>query len=421
MLFISAFLLLTCGIVANGFRTVDMQAFRLFQADSQALVERKTVDVAATRRMEPGAGFLRRSTEFAERRLAGSTDWWATADSELYRSQFGLQGLVATVAQRVSPLPPAETCRILEGVTGALLALGLAVYLRDVRAHGGSAAGWLGLAFLLFAPALILGGRNLYWVPITQLAPMIVAHRCYFAGRSATPPNGQVAIWVGAAVFLKCLCGYEFITGILLSTVVVVMAAVVAGRLRGFSRVTRALVVVSLAGLCGFALAMLLHWIYIRALTGSAEAAFGSIFGRAVSHIAATDSGGAPVKYQAGLTGVVLMVTKYLSLPGVFLGMNVPFGEKRYELVSMSFAGVAACLGIVTGTILALTRDWRRACGALAVLLAGLGCAISWLLCAHGHALNHFHLDSMAFLPFLASVPLSLALLLGEGLEKPGS
>jgi hypothetical protein len=39
---------------------------------------------------------------------------------------------------------------------------------------------------------------------------------------------------------------------------------------------------------------------------------------------------------------------------------------------------------------------------------AGLLASLSWLIAARGHALHHFHLNSMAFLPLILSFPLAL-------------
>jgi hypothetical protein len=115
-----------------------------------------------------------------------------------------------------------------------------------------------------------------------------------------------------------------------------------------------------------------------------------------------------PEKYQHGVVGLVLMIIKYLTLPGVFLGAEVSMGEGSYILLSASFVGMFVFVVLTAFAGCRSLSDWRKFCGPVVVVSLGLLASVSWLVAARGHALHHFHLNSMAFLPLILSFPLAL-------------
>lgn len=402
------FLLLFANFRFNVFCTVPQEAFRVFQADSQALAEQKLFEIAASGKLDPARGFLVRSKEMEKQRLAGAYPEATPQDGAIYRSQFGLQGLLGSLVQWVLRTPAPVTISLLEtlmalGTAGVLVAL---LHVLQKR-HGLLVSGVAAVPFL-FNPTLVLAGRNLYWILPFIMLPLVATWMLY-ESRGIQKSTLRLAFpLVAVLVMVKCLCGYEYITCLCLGPAVALTAVWAAGGFRDFPAFFKHCAILFAAACLGFAVAIVLHFVFVWWAVGSLPDAVASIFARATQHIAATESQAAPLKYQHGVVGFVLMIIKYLTFPGVFVGAQVPFGEFNYNLLSASFAGMFLFGFLFSLSRVRTLRDWPLAAGPLLVITAGLLASVSWLVAARGHSLNHFHLNSMAFLPLILSFPLSL-------------
>ena len=345
----------------------------------------------------------------------GALDPMVRATGEDYTSQAGLHGMVMALVS-----PGASLYQPLRLVTALLLAAVLATaVIACWRAWGGRAATVLG-ALLFTSPWLNAFGASAYWQLWTFLLPMLVPMLVWprlGTGRAKWIRGGLL---IGGLVFLKSLCGYEFI-----STLVLGVAGVVAFhefRDRFDRRLLVRLVAAMAAAVAGFVAAMGVHAVQLRVRFGDISALGGAAGDRTfwptklevIAPRVQAKAGplGRWLLEQNEVVGVWLFRMRYfLSDPAVALPAPRAFG-----LGPLPFE-VPIYLFVVAYAVLA----WRafRGKGADADLqrklsvAAGLSLmgAMSWLVLAYGHMIVHFHIDAIVFyLPFLPLVFAMIAL-----------
>ena len=408
LLLIVIFLMLFANIRFNVLHTVSQNKFLVYQADSQALAEQKILEVDSEGRIDAARGFLVKSAEMEKLRLSGKFPEGAPPDGAIYRSQFGLQGFVGSLLARILPVSPAQVVHVYESLMAAGTAGVLVLLLAGLMRSRGMLVTVVATLPFLFNPILVSVGRNLYWALPLIMLPLVVVWRIYEA-HGIQGSRLHVGIFaVAGLVFLKCLCGYEYITCLCLAPAVALTVVWAAYDFENTGRFIRHAAILFLAACIGFAAAMIFHFVFVWWAVGDFQAAIDSILARATQHIAATGSQGAPIKYQHGIIGLVLMIIKYLTLPGIFLGAEVSVGDGSYNLISASFVGMFLFVIFLSVTRMKSLSEWRLWAGPALVVTAGLLASISWLIAARGHSLNHFHLNSMAFLPLILSFPLAL-------------
>ncbi|MGY1804702.1 hypothetical protein ACI78T_15585 [Blastococcus sp. SYSU D00922] len=326
-----------------------------------------------------------------------------------YSSQFGLQGMVMTW---LSPGDAYyEAMRLTTSLlTGAVFATAVvAVW----RAWGGRAA--VVLSALLATSFWTNGfGASTYWQLWTMLLPTLVPLLVWprlGAGRRKWLKGGAL---IALLVFLKCLCGYEYISTVLLGVAAAVGYHEFRGRLdRGlFAR----LVLAMSAGLVGFAAAVAVHVAQLLSVYGNASAIRDRILERTVSPGDVSVVFAWAREQQDPLWGWLVQgdnllglwafqMTRYLTSPGVSLPApeSTGFGPSPYGVPIWAFVVVFVLLTIqaVRG------RQEDAAVQRRLAVAAGLGLlgALSWLVLAYGHMIYHAHIDSIVFcLPFLPLV-----------------
>ncbi len=414
-LWTAAFVLLTANFRSDCFRTVPKDRFENFQADSQALVDQKVMEVSSRGNLDIKRGFLVKSKEMERARIDSVFPAVMPADGEIYRSQFGLQGLMVSLLQWIFRLPATATLEIAETLMAAATAAVVIWLAIGLASHAGPGAAMVAVFLLGFSPPLVSGARNLYWAVPLMVLPLVATWSLYRMREFDALTLRRAVIVVGALVFLKCLCGYEYLSTLTLTPAValtVVWASRGFANPRGFILHSATLFFVACVA---FVCAAAVHFLFILWAVGSFDVAVASIAERAASHISGANATDAPLKYQHGIAGMVLMIIKYLTFDAFFVGARVNVGEGSYGLISISFVGV-----LVTAVLVALgasSHGVRRSVGMVAVVLAALIASVSWIIAARGHALHHFHVDSLAFLPLVFALPLAL---FGTGAAQSG-
>lgn len=173
-----------------------------------------------------------------------------------YKAQFGLHGAVFTQLSRYIGI---GTMHLFCAFSFAVAAM-LVVYL-VFRQYGQLFAGVFYGVFLL-SPWITNFARNLYWVEFTWFIPMAVGLFC------AWKIDSKKCRWLCyAAAFLalliKSLCGYEYISTIMMGLIQFLLAdlaaAVVQKEPKKAAVLFRAILGLGLAALAGFAVALLCH------------------------------------------------------------------------------------------------------------------------------------------------------------------
>jgi hypothetical protein len=356
-----------------------------FQADSDLLVRNEMLN--------PGDGIFP-----------------ALGGTELeYLSQVGLQGLVLNW---VSPGDQFyDLLRLITAMlTGAVLAT--AVFAAR-RAWGNRAAGVL---FVLLALSFWTNGfgASTYWQLWTFLLPILVPLLMWPRlgdGRRKWLRGGALIAFL---VFVKCLCGYEFISTLLLGVAAAVGYHEFRGRID--RRLLGRLVLAMSAGLAGFLAALGLHVALLMARIGDASAVKDRVLERTVSPDGIAGVLADARAEQDPLWGWLVQgdstiglwayqFVHYLTDPAIALPARpfAGFGPTAYTVPIWAFIAVFLLLAAQAYR----GRQEDAAVQRRLALAAGLGLlgALSWLVLAYGHMINHTHIDAIVFyLPFLPLV-----------------
>lgn len=181
-----------------------------------------------------------------------------------YPSQIGMQGRVLRNLVRLFPYNSAVTwSHLLTAVAMAFVAVFI-LFLLNKKFGVGMVLVWGGV--FLLSPWIVQFARNLYWVEFTWFLPMAFGLLCsVYADRKKIV--GISCIGVLLSVFLKSTCGYEYITTVMMGSILFLMADAGTALLTDkkiFSKIFKRILLVAIAALLGFLAAVCIH-AYIRA------------------------------------------------------------------------------------------------------------------------------------------------------------
>jgi len=307
------------------------------------------------------------------------------AHVEAYSSQFGLQGLAVKAYSSVSPFKPDTDLVLLRGTAAVALAVVMVWIVISLSAFGRTAAVLFG-ACLFLSPWLTAFARNLYWVTALWFLPLAVsAHYCarVVNGRTGVVQAAvQATPWLFLAVTIKSLCGYEYLTAILLSAAI--PWAMAATRLAPDTRsMAAAAAFTSTSMVAGFVAAVCIHAAH-SGLDVILERAAQRTYGAGSDPIRLLDAFGVIAIYlksplhMAGLTAMAPMSVGGLLAAGALVWTSAG-GKRRSDLDAWA---VAAALGIVS--------------------------SLSWHVAAQNHSTVHTHLNHVLWwlsaLPFIVGL-----------------
>lgn len=359
----------------------------------------------------------------------GPLAFWRDGGWANYTSQFGLTGVLLGAAQRATGATPERVMVAANLAFGLATAALLAAFFASVAARVGPLAGHVGVVLAACSPPLLAFAPSVYWATPMLLTPFVLAWLAYpWAGRSAAR-FALLLAGVGGLVCLKCLCGYEYVTSVVLAPVAAVVyhRAAVGDGVRKWLLPAVAVVGV---GLLGFAAAILLHASQLAAYTGGNG--FDVIRERAANRTSVPDGEAQDAKryplrapelafVPEGLRRPVRGFVSYFYQPA--FASPQTWGPARFAvpLWAVSAAAVAVLAGLWR------VRQQSPAAAALAPAAAvGFAASVSWQVMALNHMYHHGHLNLIVFcVPFL---PLAYAgfgsavHLLGErrGWRRPG-
>ena len=179
-----------------------------------------------------------------------------------YQSQVGLQGKIYRFIARQLPFAFEEkvaALHLLNSIATAVVLTLLVILLS--KKYNKILAGTFYLVFLL-SPWIVNFGRNLYWVEFTWFIPMLVGLFCamHFYDKKC-----RIASYIAmyASITLKCLCGYEYISSVMLGGIAFLLVELLLAITEKDKAKTRRLFVtiflLGVAALAGFATALCVH------------------------------------------------------------------------------------------------------------------------------------------------------------------
>jgi hypothetical protein len=292
----------------------------------------------------------------------------------VYPSQFGLQGIFFALVDAIDPLPRRVRIGFYHFLSALICAAAFMWVAYKIRERFGFAAATGLVIPVAFEPMFTALAPNLYWAVGLWFVPMAIAMD--IAGAQTHRRRGWLIVATGAAVFAKSLCGYEFITTVIVAAMIGCLLNTRDDKGYPFQNLIDMLWV-ALAGVAGFALAIVAH---------GAKLGFAVILDRAIDR---TSGGGSAV--DQGLN-----IGQFASISSVirtYLGANDYTQIRNFGLLLgvLGVVAVAAFLDREHGWFLGEDRKKLRALAF--AFLASLAAPLSWFILAKAHAYAHQPLD----------------------------
>ena len=181
-------------------------------------------------------------------------------DGSKYVSQIGLQGkFYAILASILSYDQTVVATGMLCSAMTAIVLVGIVFLLR--RKYNSLLAGCFYITFLL-SPWVVSFARNLYWVEFTWFLPVLFGLLCSIHSNNR---KCRVVCYIGVflSVFVKCACGYEYISTIMLAMIAFLVGDFVKAALdkdkKQVLSLLRTIFIMGLSAVLGFVVAFLIH------------------------------------------------------------------------------------------------------------------------------------------------------------------
>lgn len=386
--FVGVFVALFLEFYLNFFGTVSESAFSSFQNGSEDLVLRR-IEASLEAGIFSFGGFLIGSN--------GGT----------YTSQFGLHGdIFGLIAQLLQILDITTIFSLFRGISAALTALVITLIIRWLSDEF-EFKGWL----LLVLPVFIILGvplipysyqfigmaRNLYWIPFTFFLPILIM---ISLNKNKSNMKSYSLLGLGLlffSVFGKCLCGFEYISTILIAGSVPLFYYAVKDRMRIQTFIIR-FFQYALATLSGFIVSVGLYCLKLYLYIGEWSLVFAKLMDSIAKRTYGFDVGVADVYAQSLTTPLNEVINIYL-VPQIKLFLVILTIIAGYIII----IHLLNTRHLVHPSFVILHENTNRK------LLAGL-CAtgisflapLSWVILAKGHSYIHVHMNyCLWWIPFI--------------------
>ena len=227
-----------------------------FQNDSESLVVAKMVaeaigdDIADS---SFGLGFLKSDNNLdVDAYSLIYNDNLEGYHYESYMSQVGIQGHI--FGKIVSIIPKMNKINLFRLICCCLLVIVLVLIIIQLhKRYGILFASIFGVVSFL-SPWIVNFSRNLYWVEFTWFIPMLLCLLCinYEDKRKFIYPLFFIAI------FIKCLCGYEYLSTIMMTGIMFLMVEWVCNK-ESRRNIFKTIFIVGICSLAGFLAAFIIH------------------------------------------------------------------------------------------------------------------------------------------------------------------
>ena len=177
-----------------------------------------------------------------------------------YKSQYGLQGRVFRIlAKHISAENVISVLYLICSIAAA--AVFSVIVLLTAKRYNHLLAGCFFAVFWL-SPWIIIFAKNLYWVEFTWFVPMAVG---LFASWKSRNTASRLISYAFAflSVLLKCLCGYEYISTIMMSLIAFLLVDLILALMKNDRTAAalyfRAILLIGIMAVAGFVAAILIH------------------------------------------------------------------------------------------------------------------------------------------------------------------
>lgn len=398
---IAVALLLALVFTNNVFHFSQYRINKVFDQTSEGMIvgrlARSAADGIFSQRAEIGLNYLEKDApevrgtyaeqvryfENPELIKANGVQWSA------YPSQFGLQGIFFALVDSVDPLPRRYRIGFYHFLSALICAAAFMWVAYKIRDRFGLAASAGFVVPVMFEPMFTALATNLYWAVGLWFVPMAIAMDIPAA------PSRRRKLWlivaVGASIFVKSLCGYEFITTVIVAAMVGCLLDARNEPGYPFRNIVD-MIWVALSGVVGFMLAILVH---------AAKFGFAIILDRAIDRTTAMGN-----SLQDGL--IVGQFASVSSVLRMYLGANDYTQIRSFGLV-FGLLGVIAVLAFLDKQFSWFLGKDRNNLRVLAfAYLASFAAPMSWLILAKSHSFAHPPLDFIIW--YLPTLPVGGAM-----------
>lgn len=201
------------NFLAGRKETVGVVSFENFQSDSEYLVISKAYYEKYYPHTNYGLALMYEvgTPNTRVEKLESKMDEKVNYPYSIYKSQVGLQGHIFNFMYNNLHIP----FKVMNLLCSVLLAVVLMAICVLIYQKYGKILGIIFYLTFLLSPWVISFARNLYWVPFTWFLPALfglLLFKDYKKSKVYIP-------LIYLAILIKCLCGYEYITTIMLFTI----------------------------------------------------------------------------------------------------------------------------------------------------------------------------------------------------------
>lgn len=356
----------------------------------------------------------------------------AVSIQNAYMGQFGLQGILLSAANKIISIEPVQFALFSAHIFSFLTACTISPFCLSIyRMFGKFPAGFT-LAAIGLSPWLAGFSLSLYWAVFLLLAPFVFCWVTYpFLNKKFF---GKVVFYffVFILVFLKSLCGYEYITTVILSCTVPIFFYQFQKKDFQKTELILELAFVFSAGIIGFLAALGIHILQLSLFFGTSgtEAILSRVTSRTAFHVG-SDHQALIGDFQKQVSGKLKWVSpvllfgierffQYFKMPA--LELQLPYSKQNIVLS----IGSCVLVSLLICSLLILLRSRIRQPKVKALALStifSLVAPLSWQILAFNHMSVHLHLNAIVFyVPFLllfyATFGVSVQLLLNHLFSK---
>ncbi len=350
----------------NCFRAAEPEWFASYQEDSDLNVNGRIKQTIKTGSAFSEYGFLGYPLENGE--------YYS------YFRQVGFQGMYASLIQRITGADLNHSIAYTRAFHSLALALLLAGFLFWVWREFSFSHAAASFVFLVYSPWLTVSARNLYWATWLMFLPFIlfllILHFGEKTGKYAHILSFFTALFT---IFLKCACGYEFVSSILIAMVLPFIYYAFKNKW-GMKKFIRRAFWAGLGGVCGFFTALCLNLYQCFRMLNDFSYSL-----RLMAENISKRTGFFSIEQTDKIIRESLDANALLIL-------NTYLTQKEPVLFNFTMSDILILFLIAL--IGALAFDVKRASKALYIISAVSLCApLSWFVLAKGHSYIHTHIN----------------------------
>jgi len=327
-----------------------------------------------------------------------------------YPSQFGLQVMGYLSLDRLLPFSNSLKVRLFYAINALLTAAAVTFVIAWLSRRTTSLAGFVLWAFFVFYDKwFLLFATSLYWVSWTWFLPLIAS--IYLLSREEKYRIYSDKLAFGlmfVSLFVKTLCGFEYISTILIAMVVPFVYFSILNKWK-LSLFVKRVLIVGAGAVGGFILAVIAYLVKLSLLVGSISSAYQILLSDILNR-----TSGDPEKIvkllgekasnpealraiEASLRAPVIDVVKmYLDLPIRLGTISIHYYQFVYGAI------VASLIGLFMFFYCSMKeKDRRNMLALISATWISLLAPISWFVLAKAHSYIHTYLNFVLWnLPF---------------------